>query len=446
MVPAVLATASDLNAASPRGAFLSAIVRSRINRALVLNSALLSLACGGEDATTGPTLATLAPADLCTASPGTVIATFEDRSLEEAVRRDLGVGNGDALSCELLSGLTSLNASALGITSLVGAQNLTGLTSLLLQGNPNLIDVQSLIDNTGIGPGDSVNLVSTDVSCANVAKLQVKGATVLSDCVARIAFSSARDGNFEIYVMDADGSNPVNHTNNAADDFSPAWSPDGSMIAFSSDRDGNSEIYVMDADGSNPINRTIHGADDFSPAWAPDGSKIAFSSDRDGNFEIYVMNVDGTNQVNRTNAPNNDFSPEWSPNGLSIAFQSDRNGNQEVYVMDAYGSNQVNRTNTLDNEFSPAWSRDGSGIAFWSDREGNREIFVMDSDPVDPVHFTFKVALGIDPAWSPDGSTIAFMSDRDGNNQIYVVQADSSNLAKLTDTGLDEQPAWALVR
>jgi TolB protein len=70
----------------------------------------------------------------------------------------------------------------------------------------------------------------------------------------------------------------------------------------------------------------------------------------------------------------------------------------------------------------------------------------MDSDPVDPVHFTFKVTLGIDAAWSPDGSRIAFMSDRAGNNDIYVVHADSSNLAKLTDTGSDEQPAWALVR
>ena len=93
----------------------------------------------------------------------------------------------------------------------------------------------------------------------------------------RIAFSSNRDGNREIYVMNADGTNPINLTNHPARDGGPDWSPDGIRIAFSTNRDGNWEkkpndnweVYVMNADGPNPINLSNHPAWDSSPAWEP---------------------------------------------------------------------------------------------------------------------------------------------------------------------------------
>ena len=99
----------------------------------------------------------------------------------------------------------------------------------------------------------------------------------------KIAFQSNRDGNHEVYVMNADGTNLVNFTNHPADDQSPRWSPDETKVAFRSDRDGNREIYVMNALGANLINLTNHPADDGNPSWSPDGTKIAFRSDRDGN-------------------------------------------------------------------------------------------------------------------------------------------------------------------
>ena len=88
--------------------------------------------------------------------------------------------------------------------------------------------------------------------------------------------------------MDADGSNQTRLTYTPSKDYSPSWSPDGSKIAFSSSRDGNYEIYVMDADGSNQTNLTNNSANDSGPSWSPDGSKIAFSSSRD----VYIMDVD----------------------------------------------------------------------------------------------------------------------------------------------------------
>ena len=149
----------------------------------------------------------------------------------------------------------------------------------------------------------------------------------------KIVFVSNRDGDEQIYVMDADGSNAIkltdvhdeegnptsaapHQTSTAHGEFNlyPDWSPDGTKIAFVSTRDGNNEIYVMNADGSNPTNLTNHSASDLFPIWSPDGTKIAFVSGRDGNAEIYVIDADGANPVNITNNPANDTTPSWSSN------------------------------------------------------------------------------------------------------------------------------------
>ena len=100
----------------------------------------------------------------------------------------------------------------------------------------------------------------------------------------------------------------------------PAWSPDGRKLAFVSRRDGNSEIYVMNADGSGQENLTQQPASDSHPSWSPDGRKLAFVSRRDGNSEIYVMNADGSGLRNVTRTPSNDLDPAWSPDGGAIAF------------------------------------------------------------------------------------------------------------------------------
>ena len=250
----------------------------------------------------------------------------------------------------------------------------------------------------------------------------------------KVAFTSFRDGNDEIYVMNYDGSNQTRLTNNNTTDNYPSWSPDGSKIVFDSNRDGNSEIYVMDSDGSNPVNLTNNSTLDWLPSWSPDGSKIAFTSERDGNVEIYVMNSDGFNPVNLTNNSALDWSPSWSPDSSNIAFTSGRDGNQEVYVMNSDGSNPVNLTNNSLIDWSSSWSPDGSKIAFTSARDGNNEIYVMNSDGSNQTRLTNNSIQNSSPSWSPllTPQAAPEITVSDTALDIGVVTVDSSGTGTFT--------------
>ncbi|HEY2962180.1 MAG TPA: hypothetical protein VGJ37_07165 [Pyrinomonadaceae bacterium] len=262
----------------------------------------------------------------------------------------------------------------------------------------------------------------------------------------RIAFSTSREGNFDIWSMNSDGSDPKRLTNNPASDGDPSFSPDGSKIAFVSFRDGNSEIYVMNADGTNQKRLTSYAASDAEPAWSPDGSKIVFSSHRDNSADIFVMNADGTNPVNLTNFPDgNETEPAWSPNGRKIAFRGLRNGGIEIYVMNDDGSDQTPLTSSSGIDTEPAWSPDGTKIIFRTDRDGNsnREIYVMDADGGNQTNLTNSPGVDYAPSFSPDGSKIVFTSITADGDEIYVMDADGKNQTNLTNnTAIDSRSSW----
>ena len=292
---------------------------------------------------------------------------------------------------------------------------------------------------------------STDVATADVAgsSITIRGvadgtATVTVTATDPDDLSAAQE--FDVTVS---GSRVTNLTNHSADDWSPAWSPDGTQIAFTSFRDDANfpEIYAMNADGSGQTNLTNHPASDAGAAWSPDGTRIAFGSDRGdrgGNFEIYVMNADGSGVTRLTNHSARDVGPAWSPDGARIAFTSRRDGNAEIYAMNADGSGVTRLTDHSADDYHPTWSPDGARIAFTSRRDGNREIYSMNADGSGVTRLTNHAAFDAWPAWSPDGTRISFASDRDGNFEVHVMNANGSGVTRLTNhSEFDGAAAWS---
>jgi dipeptidyl aminopeptidase/acylaminoacyl peptidase len=158
----------------------------------------------------------------------------------------------------------------------------------------------------------------------------------------KIAFSSNRHGDYEIYTVNPDGSGPRQLTNNIYTAYQPVWSPDGTKLAV-----GGGHIHVMDADGSDLKLLTANRSEYFNagPTWSPDGTEIAFTYQVDGTEEVYVMNADGSEPTNLTSDPARDLGPSWSPDGTRITFTSDRNGDFEIYTMDSDGSDVTQVTN-----------------------------------------------------------------------------------------------------
>jgi Tol biopolymer transport system component len=160
----------------------------------------------------------------------------------------------------------------------------------------------------------------------------------------------------------------------------PTWSGDGTKIAFTSNDDGDEEIWVINADGTSPVNITHNDATDRDPAWSPDGRLIAFASDRDsppsgavaGSPEIYLMTPDGSLPERLTDAAHDSYSPAWSPDSLNIVFVSTRGDDPDLYIMDAQG--QGENLITFDDDgaldSSPAFTPDGRSVLFLSNRDG----------------------------------------------------------------------------
>lgn len=296
----------------------------------------------------------------------------------------------------------------------------------------------------------------------------------------RILFDSFRAGGDEpdIWTMGPNGSNKMNLTGDSeAFDGRASWRPDGQKIVFMSNRETpenptppafegpDFEIFVMNADGSHPTQITFNELDDEAPAWSPNGKKIVFQRDFDPvrgetDYDILTIKANGTRERNLTKSPAvQDSDPDWSPTGGRIAFTSERDGDPEIYTMKPAGSHVRQLTfNAAPFAFDgdPNWSPDGLKIAFTSERDAVEEtpfqveIYTMRADGGDQTRLTFHDLSDFLPAWSPDGREIAFTSFRDAthgededNAEIYTMRADGSDLANLTqDAAFDASPDW----
>jgi len=281
----------------------------------------------------------------------------------------------------------------------------------------------------------------------------------------KIAFASDRDGNREIYVMDADGTNQVRLTNNSGVDDHPTWSPNGTKIAFICERpSGGYAICLMNGDGANKTEITsVNSPGTIS--WSPQGDKITFDEYSGTGREILVVNIDGSNRRNvTTGIALGDFTPSWSPDGSRILFSRyiypDANhfyGGTIMHTIRPDGSDLRELPNGFLtdgwNDDEAKWSPAGDKIAFvvnaWDFVE---DLFIANADGTNRRFFDgcdwWNNGCTIDrasPAWSPDGSKIVFSIDDafDSYSAICVKNIDGSGFAQLTDaSGRNFNPSW----
>ena len=281
---------------------------------------------------------------------------------------------------------------------------------------------------------------------AFIALLLLSPATLSAQ--EKIAFMSQRDGNGEIYVMNADGTNQVRLTFNPAFDTEPAFSRGGEKIAFTSFRDGNAEVYVMHADGSSQTRITNNPGADIHPTFSPDGSKIAFTSTRSGHVAIWVMNADGSNPIELVDGIGG-VEAEFSPDGTKIVFGGNGGSgmDEEIWTMNADGTGRHNLSQSVDShDYSPSFSADGTKVFYFRDPKmgsPDPEIYVMNVDGSNKVKVTNNGGRDRNPSVSLDGTRIVFESTRTNNSEIFVMNVDGTEQTNLSNhNGTDLAPTW----
>lgn len=169
-----------------------------------------------------------------------------------------------------------------------------------------------------------------------------------------LVFVSNRTGNLDVFSMAGNGSSTMNLTNRTGTDGEDGvrWSPDGSKVVFT----GSLRIWVMNADGSTPVNLSgTSGQQHADPIWSADGTLIYFVADPMTNASLWVMNANGANQHSIDSSDAIDLEPVPSPDGARLAWTSNRDGNYEIYVSASDGSNPVRVTNNAAADTHPRW-------------------------------------------------------------------------------------------
>lgn len=342
-----------------------------------------------------------------------------------------GIAVGDVDFSELIS----ISGGDSSVFTVSGFRGLNAILDLLLNSTCAVVTIpQAGDENFEVGEVVDEGPVQFEIQRPDAGQTQ-------------IAFASNRDGDFEIFVMNADGTDLRQVTFNNVNDDKPSWSKDGTRLAWETEIDGDFEIFVANADGTGQQQLTDNNANDFGPAWNPDGTRIAYHSNIDGDFEIFIMNADGSNpqQVTFNNAT--DRSPTWSPDGQELIYYSDVSGGREIYRINLNTGNISRLTSNSFYDGQPDWSLNGTGLIFGSTRlDNNSEIYIMRTNGTNVQRLTNNPGTDDDPVWSPDGSQVAFESERNGNFDICIMNADGTDATCLTDNpATDWSPDWIFV-
>jgi TolB protein len=263
-----------------------------------------------------------------------------------------------------------------------------------------------------------------------------------------VTFDRHRHHNWDIWLKrPSRGAAAARLTTSPADDFGPSFSPDGRRIAFTSDRRGNYDIYTMNAAGRDLRRITTNAGKDAFPSWSPNGRTLAFASNRTGDWELYTTNANGSGHlVQVTHRAGVDSLPVWSPDGTRLAFDAPRNRHYQICVVPAGGGTISVLTGGTARNVQPAWSPDGSRIAFTSNRSGSFDIWTIGVGSRTLHRVTTGGGAEIQPAWSPDGARLLFARRTAAGQTIVVMPAGGGAPAVLTGLRGNELPHWQPVR
>lgn len=307
-----------------------------------------------------------------------------------------------------------------------------------------------------------------------------------------IAFTSDRSGQFDLWMMPAEGGPAIRLTNDDAIEDFPTWSRDSRLIAYDTGKIVSSLWKVPVTGGPpTPLNVNSRGSwltQTAEPSYSPDGRYIAFQSYSNRNRDIWLAPLDGSPAFQLTKHIADDKEPSWSPDGKSLVFASSRDGavRSDIWVSSADGS-EARRITQLGTAQRPAWCEGGRSIVFDAEGANGRELWLLrlasgeaerlpptfasypDCSPTsDSIVFqryagknvaevsllsladlsvrdftTFEKRSG-SPRWSPDGKKIAFISNRDGPQDLYVKQISSGEMMRLTNSDeVESRPAWS---
>jgi Tol biopolymer transport system component len=278
----------------------------------------------------------------------------------------------------------------------------------------------------------------------------------------KIAFVSNTGSAHQVFIMNADGTDKQQLTDQGQINTRPSFSRDGSKIVFTSNRDGFAEIYVMNPDGTEQTRLTSNSSEDTSPSFSPDGSKIVYISNTSG-YQNYltIMDADGSHPLILdpfSTLPIDSLStPRFSPDGSQIVFMGSPDNlgaYSEIYIINADGTGVRRVTNDHFIDGAPMFSPDGQKILFMSYRdtktdgtttEGASEIYTVDLDGKNLTRLTNDTMPDVSPVYGPSG-WIAFTKNYGEQKEIYVMKADGSGAVQVTNnTVFDDFPTWGLL-
>lgn len=261
-----------------------------------------------------------------------------------------------------------------------------------------------------------------------------------------------------IFSMNPNGSDKKKLTYSGKDSGA-RWSPDGKQIIFESQRDGNFEIYIMIADGSNQKNLTNSEFIDRYPTWSPDGKHIAFLSTRElfdetnmgfeTTYNLYLMNPDGNEiiKVNPEKKEMNSPSYSWSPYGEEIVFSSLQSDGSHLYIVPINRNSNIKLLSSHKEIYFPHWSPSGDTIIFeFAENRfvGGVHKINLDGSGEEPFLVFPEYAFTEDYIWLPNGKKIVF----DCDNDLCLANSDGSNPINLTrkfrsNIGTLFSPIWS---